>query len=455
MSASVGVVDFFVLEAGEYIEQLDTVLGAAGESGPEIQPLARAARALRGSATMARQQGISDLAAALERVARALSSPSTLTWNAGVSAALVATVDDLRLLLRNVRSWSPADDARVRGRTAELHRLVPPPATTTTPPAQPLASGSAFLAGAIGELARAIDAYLSAPSPDTITAVAACVRGLRGVADLRDLPPLPEVLEGVEHALKPLQLRSAAPASAKQIALFSAATFVLRRAAGDIAARGRPDSELPELAIFTSAAAALDDDEATADQILPIARLFHGDAGPHVIQTAANPPTTAAERFRLELVSQAEHLRRVIAEARARRSAEQVERVLRDLRLALRAMEGTAQSFGQHTVAHFASEWCARLAPITEQALATLDAAAGLLADPATGIDELTRALQGLDVREAQQPEPPASRAPIRTPTGRDLLEYLQTGIAGFRELERAPLSPPTPIPQDEIVPIE
>jgi hypothetical protein len=180
----------------------------------------------------------------------------------------------------------------------------------------------------------------------------------------------------------------------------------------------------------------------------------------------------------------AEHLRRKIAEARSRNTPDQMERSVREVRQALRALEGTALSFGEHAVARFASEWSGRLAPIDDGALATLDSAAGLIADPSTGIDELTRALARLGQPEAQPaqsttsgsaapqgaasqstashystpatvPTMPAPRAPIRTPTGRDLLEYLQTGIAGFRELERTPLSQPTPVPSDEIIPVE
>jgi chemotaxis protein histidine kinase CheA len=460
MSASVGVLDFFILEAGEYIEQLDTLLGAARDSGPEAQPFARSARALRGSATMARQQGISDLAAALERVARALgSTPPSVSWDPAIGAALVATVDDLRLLLRNVRNWGHADDARVRTRMAELYRLAPSAAIRTPPAPSPAGSGSAFLAGETGELARALDAYLAAPSHETVSTVAARVRSLRGVAHLRDLPPLPDVLEGVEHALKALQLRAHAPANARQIALLSAAAIVLRRSSSDIAARGRPDAELPEMAIFTSAAIALNGDGATDDEIVPVAQLFHSDAGPHVVSTAPYPPTTAAQRFRMELVSQAEHLRRVIAEARSRSSAEQEERTLRELRQVLRALERTANSFGEPLVARFASEWGTRMAPVAERTLATLDAAAQLLADPATGLEELSRALARLgtpeSVMQADGTRPAAPREPIRTPTGRELLEYLQTGIAGFRELEQTPLSPPTPIPDDVVIPIE
>ena len=47
----VGLLDFFVLEASDYIEQLDAQLLAGGTSEPDGEALQRAARALRGSAT--------------------------------------------------------------------------------------------------------------------------------------------------------------------------------------------------------------------------------------------------------------------------------------------------------------------------------------------------------------------------------------------------------------------
>ncbi|MBX6333642.1 MAG: hypothetical protein IRY91_17485, partial [Gemmatimonadaceae bacterium] len=51
--------------------------------------------------------------------------------------------------------------------------------------------------------------------------------------------------------------------------------------------------------------------------------------------------------------------------------------------------------------------------------------------------------------------EPPPTREPIRTPTGRELHAYLQDGLAGFRELEKTPLSQPAVLPDETIVPID
>jgi hypothetical protein len=259
------------------------------------------------------------------------------------------------------------------------------------------------------------------------------------------------------------------------LALLSAAALVLRRAARDMTASGRPESDLPEMAIFAGAAQALATDDADGDRIIPIAQLFHTDAGPHVVAAAVSPPTTAAQRFRLEVVSLAEHLRRIVAEARAPRAPEHGERIVRELRHALRALEGAALSFEESAVAHFAAAWSTHASLLDEHSLGTLDAAAALLTDPARRGEELTRALAQLATPGAQpaqlapppapaqaneappaaSTEPATPRAPIRTPTGRELLEYLQSGLAGFRELERAPLTAPTPIPDDEIIPIE
>jgi hypothetical protein len=43
----------------------------------------------------------------------------------------------------------------------------------------------------------------------------------------------------------------------------------------------------------------------------------------------------------------------------------------------------------------------------------------------------------------------------MRTPTGPELRSFLQDGISGLRPLEEQPLSPPVPLPDEHIVPIE
>src|SRR5215210_1671882 len=143
MTAPAGFLDFFVLEAGEYVEQLDGLMLTARDAGPDLDALQRAARALRGSATMAKLTAFAEMAAGIERVGHGLRSGVT-RWEPGLAGALVAAIDDCKLLLRNVRSWSQADDARSRARIEQLSRYAP--ARTATPIAgQQSASDGRFL----------------------------------------------------------------------------------------------------------------------------------------------------------------------------------------------------------------------------------------------------------------------------------------------------------------------
>jgi chemotaxis protein histidine kinase CheA len=502
MSSPVGVLDFFVVEANEYIERLDGLLGSAGPAGPDLEALARDARALRGSAMMARQQGIGTLAAAFERVVRALRG-GTLRWDQATGGVLTATVDDFRILLRNVRSWGPNDDQRVQVRAAELNRLAPAtPTPAGSAPARPSspAAGNAFLGGETSELARVLDRFASAPGPETLMAVLERVRALRGVADVRDIPPLPGVMEAIENLLKALERRGPAGITAPQKTLVTAAAALLRRASRELTARGRIPSDLPELGPFEAALAALADDSGKADRIVPITQLFYDDHGPHILSAAPHPPTTPAERFRLEVVSLAEHLRLLVADARTATTPEHRERLGRELRNALRALGSTANSFGEKLVAHFAAEWSSHAREIDAAGLASLDEAAALLADPGIDAETLANGLRRLappyparatprptpvvtsavaaaltpdaaaQVSPSSRPpgaavEPPApsaapqapvaTREPVRTPTGRELHALLQDGLAGLQELEERPLSPPARIPSEEIIPIE
>ncbi len=300
MTASAGVLDFFIVEASEYIERLDNLLTSAGPAGPNADSFGRYARALRGSATMSRQYGIADIAGALERVARALRNRA-MGWTPAASAAVVAAVDDLRILVRAVRDWTPNEDRLAQARTAELDHLAPGPGGTPfVPPPVPVAdneplTGANFLAAETADLARSLELLVASPEDTSvIAALAARVRALRGVADLKDMPPLPDVVDAVERALKGLELGAPHPTpSAKQKSLFATAAAVLRRASRDIGQRGRPVPGAPEVLAFHNAMAALPDEGGSADRIVPIAQLFFDDAGPHVVSAASAPPTDA------------------------------------------------------------------------------------------------------------------------------------------------------------------
>ena len=437
---------------------------------------------------MSRQAGIAELSSALERLARALRNRA-IKWDVALSGVVVSAVDDLRILVRAIRTPGADESARVRARVEELGRLVPASASAVATPAQSQPTGAlSFLASESAELARALDHLVSAADdPSARAHPAERVRALRGVAELKDIPALGEVVEAVENTLKTLELSAIQTPTTKQKTLLTASAAILRRIARDIASRGRAPEEIPELASFKAALAAAEPEAGRGDRIVPIAQLFHDDEGPHILTTAAQPPTSAAERFRLEVVSLAEHLRGVVAEARAHRGGEQRDRSSRDVRNAVRALGATANSFGEKPVARFAAEWSTRAAALEESALAAVDAAAALFTNPDTSAAEIARGLERLGsgtatgrqtpMASAAQPAParpaaplppaaPAPNAPaapaagvargrVRTPTGPALRALLQDGLTGLSNLDTTPLSEPAVIPDADVVPIE
>jgi chemotaxis protein histidine kinase CheA len=443
MTTPVGLLQYFIVEASEYIEQLDRQLATAGGRGPNAEEMAKLARMLRGSATMSRLGTLADLAGGLERMARGVRD-GALRWEPAVSAVFVAAIDDLKILVRGVRAWGEPEEKRARTRIAEIARWAP--AATRTGATPPAAAGSAaYLSFETGEIAGAIEVLLSRPADRVALGnVIGRVRALRGIAALKDLPPLGDVVEGIERAAKPLELSGGAP-DAAQISLFSAAAALLRRAAAEIRTAGRPEVGSAEVQRFAAAAAALEEGRADADAIVPIAALFYDDGGPHVVSSAPNPPTTPMERFRMEAVSHAEHLRRLVAEARVARDVATRERLARELRAALRALHGAAESFGEADVASFVDRTADGAESLEPGALAALDEMAALLAGGSARPGELAGRLATLGRGNARR----------STPTGRELHAMLETGIEGISRLAQRPLSQPVPIIDETLVPIE
>jgi chemotaxis protein histidine kinase CheA len=451
MTSPVGLLDFFILEANDSIDRLDAAISGAATSAPDVEVLLRHARTLRGSSTMARQNGIAEVAGGIERVARALRDRET-SWSQALHAALVAAIDDLKLLLRSVRNWSTADERRAQSRTAELARLAPAaPRRTPTPTS---GGGSAFLVAETGDIADALEQVVRRPSDrDAFDTALRHVRTLRGVASIRDVPPLPEVVDAIERAAKPVELGSLTTPSVKQLALLTAAAMLLRRISTELGAGRRPDPGSPEVRQFASAAAALAQEAPQADHIVPIAALFHRDTGPHLVSTSPNPPTTPTERFRMEVVSQAEHLRRLVADARMAKDPATRERLGRELRVALLALEAAAVSFGEERVARIAHEAAANAASFEPRALESLDRLASLLADSRLQSEDLGRQLE--EMGRAPQTAAAPSRSRSATPTGRELKEFLDRGIETLGRLQDKPLREPTPLPDEAVVPIQ
>ena len=94
-----------------FVEQLDGLLLGGSPAGPDADAMQRVARALRGTATMAKLPSFAEVAAGVERVGRAMQE-GVLRWDPALGGAMVATIDDLKTLLHSARTWSAADDQR-------------------------------------------------------------------------------------------------------------------------------------------------------------------------------------------------------------------------------------------------------------------------------------------------------------------------------------------------------
>lgn len=412
----VGFVDFFVLEASDYIEQIDAQLLAGGVGEPDAEALQRSARALRGSATMAKLPAFAEMASGLERVGRALRERA-IAWDAGLRAAIVATVDDCKLLLRNVRAWSADDDARARARVDELIRYAP--ARAATPAASPAMAGhDSYLATESANIGAGLELLATRPSDrDAAGNVLGRVRALRGIASVKDHATLADVLEAAEQAAHPLELGEPV-LSAERIAVLQAAATLLRGVAAAMRAGSAVDPAGPDIARFATALEAMQQRETGAERIVPIADLFFQDGGATVLEEAPNPPTSSAERFRLEVVSQGEHLRRLVGDARGARDELARERVRRGLRQALTSLRQAAESFGEQEVSDFVASHNEAVVRLDSRALESLEEVASLLAQPGGAANSLNERLNALQLKRGDTPPRSTPRPPQPAPSG-------------------------------------
>ena len=476
----VGFLDFFILEASDYVEQLDTLLDAGGVSGPNPDGLQRVARALRGSATMAKLLSFAEVAAGIERVGRALRE-GALPWDAGLSAVVVAAVDDCKLLLRNARTWSDVEDTRARARVSELTQYAA--VRGPTPLASPSMQGhDSYLATEAANIGAGLELLATRPSDrDAAANVLRRVRALRGIASVKDHPALADVLEASEQAAHPLELGEPS-LSDERIALLAAAATVLRSVAAAIRS-GAAEAPPIDVARFAAALDALQARETGAERIVPIAELFYDDGGATIVDAAVKPPTTPSQRFRLEVVGQAEHLRRLVSDARTAHDDLARERVRRGLRQALRSLRLTAESFGEQEVAEFVAGHDSTVVQLDARALESLDEGAMLLAQQGSTLPPVGERLRALRTPRAPVMTPimpssviaPPSDAPqermipavaeiaaVVVPTvaspssaASRLGDLLDVGIKKLDSLGHTPLSVPTAIVEQPPVPID
>jgi chemotaxis protein histidine kinase CheA len=118
------LLDYFALEASEYLTRLETLVGKPGMQSSDATQFVAAARGLRGSATMAKASGPARLATAVERIASNVAQ-GALNWEPEVQRALVGAIDDLKVLVRSVRTWGAEQDTKLEESVGRLARYAP------------------------------------------------------------------------------------------------------------------------------------------------------------------------------------------------------------------------------------------------------------------------------------------------------------------------------------------
>ena len=452
MTGPAGFLDFFVLEASDYVEQLDGLLLRATATGPDAGALQRIARALRGAATMAKLRSFAELAGAVERVGRGLHDGSQ-PWDPALSAALVAAIDELKTLIHSARTWSEAEDRRAASRVATLAKYAPSAPSASLSPPTGGGSTAMFFASEAANIGAGLELLKTpAASSATLTNVLARVRALRGVSGVSGFGALGDVLEAIEEAARAREVgtRTEDPTERE---LLDAASVHLRALASALRGGGAPDAQDPTKARFYSALEAWNARMVERERIVPIAELFYSDDASGVVEPAASPPTSANERFRLELVSLGEYLHRVLDGLRA---GGQVAggRGRRDLARALHAIQAAATSFGERGVAEFIAIHAAGAESGEDEALNAFSQLAAILTAPGGEGDDLRQRLRGLVGHQAPK-SADAGTATATAPNGVPASSLLDSTIEALDALVENPFAAPMPIPEDTVVPID
>ncbi|HET9064884.1 MAG TPA: Hpt domain-containing protein [Gemmatimonadales bacterium] len=247
MNSPIRRAEFFVLEATEYLADLDQLVSRT--ETPDLERLVRGARALRGAALMAGLGTFARASASLEGLARQVRDHA-LGWEPHARAAWREGLQTLRGLVSRAGGWESADDRHALLLAERIERVAKGEALRDAPdtPQLPdhaghgltpgvrafIARESALIAGSLQEAARAL-----APlkPPVALASVLERLRSLRGLGGSAELSPLPELLDAMEVTTR--SLLSPDPAPPDIAVVFADAADALAAMAQSVSDQGR------------------------------------------------------------------------------------------------------------------------------------------------------------------------------------------------------------------------
>lgn len=309
MGVPTGRLQFFVLEATDYLERLVVILRRPAT--PDADELIRLTRALRGAALMAGLPSYAQAAAGLEHLAKTLRE-TPADWGPHQAEAAGRAVDALRALTDRATGWSEAENREA----AELARtLAGPGSVAASAPRgsddaadeELKASVRAFIGreGSMigGTLEHAAHAIELGQVEVAAQAVLPRLQPLRGLAALPRLSPLPEFLDAIELTLRAVRPETIPPDGPRALRRAAAAVTQLAR---EIADSGRAGPDAPEVVL---GAVSLLESFGSELDVVDIGTLFPvGDANP-VVRRGIIPEPDEGPDPMIELVSLADRFR--------------------------------------------------------------------------------------------------------------------------------------------------
>ena len=311
MTVPSGRLQFFALEASDYLERLALIVGRP--AAPDPEEVVRLTRALRGASLMAGLAAFAQAAAGLEQIAKAYRE-SQISWEPARIELIADAVEELKRLTRQAADWSDRDTeaASYLARsliqslgTETASSRVPDPSGHATDELKPSVRAFVGREGALvgGTLEHAAQALELGQPGQAVEVVLQRLQPLRGLASLPSLSPLPEFIDAIELTVRMTSETAAPPEGAAALRRAAAAVTRLAR---EIAETGRTTASTTEV---ESGADALLDVFGREDDVVDIASLFRaGDAHP-IVSQGAPPVRDSSIDSMVELVSLADRFR--------------------------------------------------------------------------------------------------------------------------------------------------
>lgn len=271
------LLEFFVDEATDYLDKLESALTAS--ESPEPDELRRIARALRGSARLADQEAIARIGGTLQGVFEELTEGHR-HWSPELRDMLEWAVSETRDLVDSVGA-PPADLAqRVESVVRRLGKAPPP----SPPPPSDDERFRRYLGTELRGLASDIGDSLGVLERDPrnrepLKKLLRRIRPLRGIEGIDDIPAVGPAVAAVEEVILRIADTSATVGPG-HLVLFRRARQALDEVATHLIRGARPDPEqVGEAEIEVLREQVL---EAPQREVTWISEFFHDEPGPHV-----------------------------------------------------------------------------------------------------------------------------------------------------------------------------